>query len=138
MKDIYIEKKCLVINEELFIPIYSYRLRYIEDKEDVYDTVKDISVDDIRSLIQNHKMNQTSIKKSVIKKEEIFCFREELGPVKIPSKKIQRAYISTIYTKCSDFTLDDLKKKLPTEDWMEYCKDNELTDCAEIRHGEKR
>lgn len=124
MKDIYIEKKTLVINEEQFIPFYNNRLRYVEDKGSIYDSIQEVSVDDIRNLIMCCKIRSSGIKKSVLKKEEIFCLQEEVGPVKIPSKKIQKAYIGTIYTKKNHLSLDELRKELSPKEFFEYCKDN--------------
>lgn len=86
MKSIYEVSKRLVINEEIFVYISDGNLRYIEDKGDMYDTKEVVDVDYIRKMIIDEIIPWSKIKKSLIKKEEVFCFLDEFV-VKIKSKK---------------------------------------------------
>lgn len=117
MKSIYEVSKRLVINEEMFVYISDgdLRYRYIEDKGDMYDTKEVVDVDSIRKMIIDEIIPWSKIKKSLIKKEEVFSFwDEDEFVVKIKSKKIQNAYIHTLFSKRNKtFTFEDAKKKLP-------------------------
>lgn len=122
MKSIYEVSKRLVINEEIFVYISDGNLRYIEDKGDMYDTKEVVDVDYIRKMIIDEIIPWSKIKKSLIKKEEVFCFWDEFV-VKIKSKKIQNAYIHTLFSKRNKvFTFEDAKKKLPLDEFVEYFK----------------
>lgn len=77
MKSIYEVSKRLVINEEIFVYISDGNLRYIEDKGDMYDTKEVVDVDYIRKMIIDEIIPWSKIKKSLIKKEEVFCFWDE-------------------------------------------------------------
>lgn len=124
IKTIYSEQRYLVINEEIFIFIYDGMLHYIDDKGDMYNSLEDISVDDIRFMITNREVPFSNIKKSLFTKEEVFILPEEHGDVKIKSKNIRNAYIFHLYEREGGiFTFDELKKKLSTEEYVEYCRD---------------
>ena len=79
MKSIYEVSKRLVINEEMFVYISDgdLRYRYIEDKGDMYDTKEVVDVDSIRKMIIDEIIPWSKIKKSLIKKEEVFSFWDE-------------------------------------------------------------
>lgn len=124
IKTIYSEERYLVVNEEIFVCIYSGMLRYIDDKGDRYDIVEDISVEDIRQMITNRKITFANIRKTFFKKEEMFYLPEKYGDTKIKSKNIKNAYIYYLYKKENvAFTFDELKKRLSTEELVEYCRD---------------
>ena len=125
MKSIYEVSKRLVINEEMFVYISDGNLRYIEDKGDMYDTKEVVGVDYIRKMIIDEIIPWSKIKKSLIKKEEVFCFLDEFV-VKIKSKKIQNAYIHTLFSKRNKvFTFEDVKKKLPLDEFVEYLSEQD-------------
>lgn len=125
MKSIYEVSKRLVINEEIFVYISDGNLRYIEDKGDMYDTKEVVDVDYIRKMIIDEIIPWSKIKKSLIKKEEVFCFLDEFV-VKIKSKKIQNAYIHTLFSKRNKvFTFEDVKKKLPLDEFVEYLSEQD-------------
>lgn len=125
MKSIYEVCKRLVINEEIFVYISDGNLRYIEDKGDMYDTKEVVDVDYIRKMIIDEIIPWSKIKKSLIKKEEVFCFWDEFV-VKIKSKKIQNAYIHTLFSKRNRvFTFEDAKKKLPLDEFVEYLREQD-------------
>lgn len=129
MKSIYEVSKRLVINEEMFVYISDgdLRYRYIEDKGDMYDTKEVVDVDSIRKMIIDEIIPWSKIKKSLIKKEEVFSFwDEDEFVVKIKSKKIQNAYIHTIFSKRNKtFTFEDAKKKLPLDEFVEYLREQD-------------
>lgn len=127
MKSIYEVSKRLVINEEMFVYISDgdLRYRYIEDKGDMYDTKEVVDVDSIRKMIIDEIIPWSKIKKSLIKKEEIFSFWDEFV-VRIKSKKIQNAYIHTLFSKRNKaFTFEDAKKKLSLDDFVEYLREQD-------------
>jgi hypothetical protein len=121
--------KRLVINEEMFVYISDgdLRYRYIEDKGDMYDTKEVVDVDSIRKMIIDEIIPWSKIKKSLIKKEEVFSFwDEDEFVVKIKSKKIQNAYIHTLFSKRNKtFTFEDAKKKLPLDEFVEYLREQD-------------
>lgn len=129
MKSIYEVSKRLVINEEMFVYISDgdLRYRYIEDKGDMYDTKEVVDVDSIRKMIIDEIIPWSKIKKSLIKKEEVFSFwDEDEFIVKIKSKKIQNAYIHTLFSKRNKtFTFEDAKKKLPLDEFVEYLREQD-------------
>lgn len=129
MKSIYEVSKRLVINEEMFVYISDgdLRYRYIEDKGDMYDTKEVVDVDSIRKMIIDEIIPWSKIKKSLIKKEEVFSFwDEDEFVVKIKSKKIQNAYIHTLFSKRNKtFTFEDAKKKLPLDEFVEYLREQD-------------
>lgn len=129
MKSIYEVSKILVINEEMFVYISDgdLRYRYIEDKGDMYDTKEVVDVDSIRKMIIDEIIPWSKIKKSLIKKEEVFSFwDEDEFVVKIKSKKIQNAYIHTLFSKRNKtFTFEDAKKKLPLDEFVEYLREQD-------------
>lgn len=129
MKSIYEVSKRLVINEEMFVYISDgdLRCRYIEDKGDMYDTKEVVDVDSIRKMIIDEIIPWSKIKKSLIKKEEVFSFwDEDEFVVKIKSKKIQNAYIHTLFSKRNKtFTFEDAKKKLPLDEFVEYLREQD-------------
>lgn len=129
MKSIYEVSKRLVINEEMFVYISDgdLRYRYIEDKGDMYDTKEVVDVDSIRKMIIDEIIPWSKIKKSLIKKEEVFSFwDEDEFVVKIKSKKIQNAYIHTLFSKRNKtFTFEDAKKKLPLDEFVEYLRERD-------------
>ncbi|MDB8706657.1 hypothetical protein PNX04_06480 [[Ruminococcus] gnavus] len=129
MKSIYEVSKRLVINEEMFVYISDgdLRYRYIEDKGDMYDTKEVVDVDSIRKMIIDEIIPWSKIKKSLIKKEEVFSFWDEFEfVVKIKSKKIQNAYIHTLFSKRNKtFTFEDAKKKLPLDEFVEYLREQD-------------
>ena len=129
MKSIYEVSKRLVINEEMFVYICDgdLRYRYIEDKGDMYDTKEVVDVDSIRKMIIDEIIPWSKIKKSLIKKEEVFSFwDEDEFVVKIKSKKIQNAYIHTLFSKRNKtFTFEDAKKKLPLDEFVEYLREQD-------------
>ena len=61
------------------------------------------------------------------KKEEVFSFwDEDEFVVKIKSKKIQNAYIHTLFSKRNKtFTFEDAKKKLPLDEFVEYLREQD-------------
>ena len=129
MKSIYEVSKRLVTNEEMFVYISDgdLRYRYIEDKGDMYDTKEVVDVDSIRKMIIDEIIPWSKIKKSLIKKEEVFSFwDEDEFVVKIKSKKIQNAYIHTLFSKRNKtFTFEDAKKKLPLDEFVEYLREQD-------------
>lgn len=129
MKSIYEVSKRLVINEEMFVYISDgdLRYRYIEDKGDMYDTKEVVDVDSIRKMIIDEIIPWSKIKKSLIKKEEVFSFwDEDEFVVKIKSKKIQNAYTHTLFSKRNKtFTFEDAKKKLPLDEFVEYLREQD-------------
>ena len=129
MKSIYEVSKRLVINEEMFVYISDgdLRYRYIEDKGDMYDTKEVVDVDSIRKMIIDEIIPWSKIKKSLIKKEEVFSFwDEDEFVVKIKSKKIQNAYIHTLFSKRNKtFTFEDAKKKLLLDEFVEYLREQD-------------
>lgn len=129
MKSIYEVSKRLAINEEMFVYISDgdLRYRYIEDKGDMYDTKEVVDVDSIRKMIIDEIIPWSKIKKSLIKKEEVFSFwDEDEFVVKIKSKKIQNAYIHTLFSKRNKtFTFEDAKKKLPLDEFVEYLREQD-------------
>lgn len=129
MKSIYEVSKRLVINEEMFVYISDgdLRYRYIEDKGDMYDTKEVVDVDSIRKMIIDEIIPWSKIKKSLIKKEEVFSFwDEDEFVVKIKSKKIQNVYIHTLFSKRNKtFTFEDAKKKLPLDEFVEYLREQD-------------
>lgn len=129
MKSIYEVSKRLVINEEMFVYISDgdLRYRYIEDKGDMYDTKEVVDVDSIRKMIIDEIIPWSKIKKSLIKKEEVFSFwDEDEFVVKIKSKKIQNAYIHTLFSKRNKtFSFEDAKKKLPLDEFVEYLREQD-------------
>jgi hypothetical protein len=129
LKSIYEVSKRLVINEEMFVYISDgdLRYRYIEDKGDMYDTKEVVDVDSIRKMIIDEIIPWSKIKKSLIKKEEVFSFwDEDEFVVKIKSKKIQNAYIHTLFSKRNKtFTFEDAKKKLPLDEFVEYLREQD-------------
>lgn len=93
----------------------------------MYDTKEVVDVDSIRKMIIDEIIPWSKIKKSLIKKEEVFSFwDEDEFVVKIKSKKIQNAYIHTLFSKRNKtFTFEDAKKKLPLDEFVEYLREQD-------------
>lgn len=72
----YEKSKYLVINEEIFIYIYGGKLRYIDNKGENFEVVKDIDVDNIRRMILKGEIPNSEVKKTFFKRE-IFCFQKQ-------------------------------------------------------------
>lgn len=77
MKSMYAESKYLVINEEIFIYIYGDKLRYIDNKGENFEVVKDIDVDNIRRMILKGEIPNSEIKKTFLK-EKYSVFKNKI------------------------------------------------------------
>lgn len=123
MKSMYAESKYLVINEEIFIYIYGDKLRYIDNKGENFEVVKDIDVDNIRRMILKGEIPNSEIKKTFFKRE-IFCFQKQNKILKKKVKDIKSAHIRYTYKRDKGiFSFAELKNRLSTKEYEEFWRD---------------
>lgn len=118
MKSMYTEAKYLVINEEISIYIYGDKLRYMDNKGENFEVVKDIDVDNIRRMILKGEIPNSEVKKSFFR-GELFYFKEK--DKRIRSKSIKSVSVRYLYNKKSGFfSFENLERRLPNKEYAEF------------------
>lgn len=123
MKSMYIEKKYLVINEDTSIYICGGSLRYMDNKGERFEIIENIDKNDVRQMIKRNEIPYSDVKKFLFRRE-LFYFQKQDKILKMKVKDIKSVYIRYSYKRDKGiFSFNELKKRLPSEEYEEFLKD---------------